>query len=229
MKQNLCVLMGIIVATCSTGYALDTTEAFDPGFSDLEVYLGYTGLDSPSELSAVSTEALLGVGVTSCFSIFVSFGTEADGYLGNSVDSYTMGLFWTAVDREIFDMDFFGSTGNGGAVSFGVETNIDFARWGFQAQIEETVENSDLTERDLSTRVQPLVYFRLTSGVELLSAIDFEYAGNEEGDNEFDYSTISFGINFPVTESIEMISQFDINQTDDDAVTGASIGFVAGI
>lgn len=229
MKQNLGILMGLLVAACSTGYALDTTEAFDPGFSDLEVYLGYTGLDSPSELSAVSTEALLGIGVTGSFSTFVSFGTETDGYLGNSVDGYTMGLFWTAVDKEMFDIDFFGSTGTGGGMSFGVETNIDFAQWGFQTQIEETLENSDLTERDLSTRVQSLVYFRLESGVELLSAVDFEYAGNEEGDNEFNYSTISFGINFPVTESIEMISQFDINQTDDDAVTGASIGFVAGI
>ncbi len=39
-----------------------------------------------------------------------------------------------------------------------------------------------------------------------------------------------FGVNYPVTESIELISQFDlIKISDDESITGVSLGFVAGI
>ncbi|MCK5037403.1 MAG: hypothetical protein KAS73_16005, partial [Candidatus Sabulitectum sp.] len=75
-----------------------------------------------------------------------------------------------------------------------------------------------------------LLYYRLPSNVELLSAVDLEYAENEEGDKEFDYSSISFGVNCPVTESIELISQFDLIRVGDgETITGVSFGFVAGI
>ncbi|NOQ22768.1 MAG: hypothetical protein GQ565_09020 [Candidatus Aegiribacteria sp.] len=230
MRIRAGALLGLLLAVCSAGYALDTTEAFDPGFSDVEVYFGYQGLDSPSESSAVCTETLLGIGVTGNFSTFVSFSAEADGYLANAEDGFTMGLFWTAIEDEAVKLDFFGSTSTGGSIAFGVESNLDFDNWGFQAQIEETIENKNSNERNLSTRVQPLLYYRLSSGVELLSAVDFEYAENEDGEKEFDYSSISFGVNFPVTESIEMITQFDlINTGDDETQTGISFGFVAGV
>ncbi len=230
MRNRTEVLLGMLLVVCSAGYALDTTEAFDPGFSDVEVYFGYQGLDSPSESSAVSTETLLGIGVTGNFSTFVSFCTKADGYLANAEDGFTLGLFWTAIEDEAVKLDFFGSTSTGGSISLGIESNLDFDNWGFQGQIEETIENRNSNERDQSTRLQPLLYYRLASGVELLSAVDFEYAENEDGEKEFDYSSVSFGINFPVTESIEMISQFDlINTGDDETQTGVSFGFVAGV
>lgn len=66
--------------------------------------------------------------------------------------------------------------------------------------------------------------------VELLTAVDLEHSDNEGGDNEFDYSSVSFGIKFPATESIELISQFDlIDAGDDETIKGISFGFVAGI
>ena len=49
MKIRVEVLLVLVLAVSSTGYALDTTEAFDPGFSVLEVYFGYHGIDNSSE------------------------------------------------------------------------------------------------------------------------------------------------------------------------------------
>lgn len=230
MKVRIEVLLGLLLAVSSTVYALDTTEAFDPGFSDVEVYFGYQGLDNPSESSVVSTEALLGIGVTGNFSTYVSVAVESNGYLDNAEDGFTMGLFWTALESEVVKLDMFGSTGTGGSIAFGIESNLDLENWGLQIQIEETIESKNSIERDQSLRFQPLLYYRMPCGVEMLSAIDFEYAGNESGDKEFDYSTVSFGVNYPVTESIELISQFDlINSGEDKTETGISFGFVAGV
>jgi len=229
LKIRIEVLTCLILALCSTGYALDTTEAFDPGFSDLEVYFGYEGLDNTSESSVVSTETLLGIGVTGNFSASVSYAVESNGYLANSEDSFAMGLFWTAVEKEMIKLDFFGSTGTGSSIAFGIESNLDFDNWGLQMQIEETIENRNSNERDQSTRLQPLLYYRLSDGVELLSAIDLEYAENEDGDSEFEYSSISFGANFPVTDSIELITQFDLINGEEKTESGISFGFVAGV
>jgi len=53
---------------------------------------------------------------------------------------------------------------------------------------------------------------------------------NCEGSQMQQFASISFGINCPVTESIELILQFDlIRVSDDEIITGVSFGFVAGI
>lgn len=230
MKIRVKVLLGLLLAVSSTGFALDTTEAFDPGFSDLEVYFGYFGLDNSSESSIVSAETLIGIGVTGNFSTYVSYAVESNGYLANTEDSVTMGLFWTAIEAEVVKFDLFGSTGTGGSIAFGIESNIDLTNWGFQFKIEETIANKNSSEREQFTSFQPLLYYRFASGVELLSAVDLECAGNESGDKEFDYSSFSFGINFPLNESIEAISQFDlVNGDNDETEIGISFGFVAGV
>jgi len=230
MKIRVEVLLGLLLAISSTGYALDTTEAFDPGFSDLEVYSGYHGLDNPSESSVVSAETLIGIGVTGNFSTYISYAVESNGYLANTEECVSMGLFWTAIESETVKLDLFGSTGTGGSVAFGIESNIDLDNWGFQLQVEETTANKNASERDQSTLLQPLLYYRFSSGVELLSAVDLQYAGDENGEKEFCYSSVSFGINFPVNESIEAISQFDlVNGDNDENEIGISFGFVAGV
>ena len=230
MKIRIEVLLGLLLVVNSTGYALDTTEAFDPGFSDLEVYFGYLGLDNSSESSVVSAEMLIGIGVTGNFSTYVSYAVESNGYMANAEDGLTMGLFWTAIESEVVMLDLFGSTGTGGSIAFGMESNLNLKNWGLQIQIEETLANKNSSERDISTRLQPLLYYRFSSGVELLSAVDLEYAENESGENEFDYSSVSFGVNFPVNESIEAVSQFDfVNGDNDENEIGISFGFVAGV
>lgn len=230
MKIRVELLLGLLLTVSSTGFALDTTEAFDPGFSDLEVYLGYLGLDNPSESSVVSAETLIGIGVTGIFSTYISYAVESNGYLANSEDYVTMGLFWTALEAEVVKFDLFGSTGTGGSIAFGIESNIDLTNWGFQLKIEEAIANKNSSEREQFTALQPLLYYRFSSGVELLSAVDLEYAGNESGENEFDYSSFSFGINFPLNESVEAISQFDlVNGDNDETEIGISFGFVAGV
>ncbi len=192
MEIKVGVLSCMLLAVCSTSYALDTTEAFDQGFSDVEVYFGYAGLDNPSVASTVSSEMLLGIGITESFSTSVCFSTEADGYLANPSDGISVGLLWTAINSDAFKLDLSGSTGTDGSKALGMESNFDFNNWGFQTQIEETIENKNSNERNMSTRLQPLLYYRLPGDVELLTAVEFEYSENEDGDNEFDYSSVSF-------------------------------------
>jgi hypothetical protein len=224
------LIASVLVLLTGVASALDTTEAFDPGFSDLEFYMAYTGLDNQSASSVVSWETLLGIGLTERFSSFVTMSVSSNGYLDNSEDAMGMGLFWTAIDGEGMKLDLCGSTGTGGAVSAGLEVNLDQSDWGFQLQAAETVENGGTNERSMSTELQPLLYYRTPCGAEFLAAVDFAYAEAEDGDNEFDWSTCSAGVNFMVTENIEAITQLDVvNSGDDETDVGISLGIVAGV
>ncbi|MBN2587712.1 MAG: hypothetical protein JXR55_10505 [Candidatus Fermentibacteraceae bacterium] len=221
------MMMTLISGVC---YALDTTEPFDSGFSDLEFYAGYAGLDDPSSRSEVSFETLLGAGLTESFSAFVTVSVSSDGYLDQSEDHQGMGLFWTAVEGEWLDLDLYGSTGTGGGVSIGTEINCDLNGWGLQLNAEETVENAGPGERTFSTALQPLAYCRFSGGLELLGALDLLYDDSQDGGYELDWSAFSAGVNFPIIESIEGITQFDvINSGEDEIETGISVGIVAGV
>ncbi len=225
-------LRSIMMITLLSGicYALDTTEPFDPGFSDVEFYAGYAGLDNPSSHSEVSFETLLGAGLTENFSALVFVSVSSDGYLNQSEDTQGMGLFWTVIGRECLDLDLYCSTGTGGGVSVGTEINYDSNGWGLQLNAEETIENGGPEERTISTALQPLVYCRFSGGIELLGALDLLYADSEDGGNELDWSAFSLGVNFPIIENIEGITQFDVmNSGEDETETGISVGIVAGV
>jgi hypothetical protein len=225
-------LRSVMMMTLLSGicYALDTTEPFDPGFSDVEFYAGYAGLDNPSSRSELSFETLLGAGLTGNFSAFVVFSVSSDGYLNQSENSQGMGLFWTVVEGECLDLDLYCSTGTGGGIAMGTEINCDSNGWGLQLNAEETVENGGPGKRTFSTALQPLAYCRFSGGIELLGALDLQYADSGDGGNELDWSAFSVGVNFSIIENIEGITQFDVmNSGDDETETGISVGIVAGV
>ncbi len=198
--------------------------------SDVEVYLGYQGLTDSSELSTFSKEMLIGIGITEKFSTSICFSSESDGYLANAGNDVSIGLFWTAVSKDNYKVDLLTSTNTNGGISACVEFNYDSDNCGCQLQVEEAIENKESMERQLCTSIVPLVYCKIHNNIELLSAVNFDYNENEEGNREFDYSSFSFGLNCPVSDSVELISQFDLNMTSDDkTISGISFGFVAGI
>ena len=52
-----------LVITSSTALALDTTEAFEPGASDVELYLDVGGIGAEGPDRSLGTELVLGYGL----------------------------------------------------------------------------------------------------------------------------------------------------------------------
>ena len=230
MKIRILLFIAILFNISGVSIALDTTEAFDIGFSDAEVYFSYLGFTDTSDLSTFSKEMLIGIGITENFSTSINFSSESNGYLANSGNDVSLGLFWTALSNDSYKVDILTSTNKNGSIAGAVELNLDFDNSGFQLQVEEMLENKDSSSRELLTSIQPLLYYKINSNLELLSAATFDYNENEESEREFEYSSFSLGFNYMVSNSVELISQFDIvTATDEETITGASIGFVAGI
>ncbi len=234
MKGTALVTVTALLLLTSVVGALDTTEAFDPGCSDFEMYLGTSGLGLDQDESAIEFEGLLGVGITRVFSASMAYSVESDGRLGNSADYLTLGLFWTVVEKEGFMLDLYGSTGTGGGISIGTEINLLTGAFGFQLNVENTCENSGGSENKIENTVaiEPLVHRNISDEIELLAAVGITYHPDaEDNGDKVEFNTASLGANFMLDDTIELITQFDcyIPEDDGDVSIGFSIGFVATI
>ena len=98
----------------NTVFALDTTEPFDLGFSDFELYSGVGGIGQASGERILNVEGVIGVGLTEALSSSFNYGLNSDERLANSGNNFGLGLFWTPLDLEIFDLDLFAQAGSGG-------------------------------------------------------------------------------------------------------------------
>ena len=80
------------LAWASKALALDTTEPFDTGFSDFELYFGAGGLGLGAGERTLATEACIGVGLTETLSGTLFYGVESDEYLSSDEDELSAGL-----------------------------------------------------------------------------------------------------------------------------------------
>jgi len=222
------LLLLTALATTGAVHALDTTENFDPGFSDLEVYFSTDGLGRLPEESTVAFETFCGMGITGSLGAFVSAAFESDRHLAEPEDALSMGLFLTAVDGDPLSLDFYWSTGTGGAITAGTELNLVSNIAGLQLNTAVTWENRGDAIL-ASTWIQPLFHRSLSDRCEVLAAADVVYDQNAAPDeDEMEFVSVSGGFNYAAFDGIELIGQVDwISPDGDDPCAGFSVGMIA--
>ena len=233
LKKSLYCIGAFVlsVALTSPTIALDTTEPFDIGFTDNEMYFGFNGAGLGKGDKSLAWEHLVGAGITDRFSTLFFYSLESNEFLGDKVADVGIGLFLTIIDIEVFDFDISGSVCMHGSFVFATELNLDFKKSGIQLTIEEGLENGgdNADEILFSTALVPLFHFSVTESLQLLTAIDVTFIHNGDDGGATEVGGAGLGLNIGLNNAIELITEigFDIPQNDEDFSMGISVGFIA--
>ena len=235
----------LLVGTAPPALALDTTEPFDLGVSNAEVYLGYGGLGVGPADRELSSEMVLGYGLTPGFSAYLATCTAvAEQNLRGGTD-LCLGLFGTAVDTDHFDLDLMldleasGEGMNALGLAPGIELNYDrdpdMASWGLFLRTgvaaygqDAELETADV-RRVVDLGVHPGAYYRLNERHELLVEFDVALGLGRDRDPADDTRGVAFGLNSMITPEIELITQLHrgLPQDGEDGAWDLNVGFVA--
>lgn len=207
--------------------ALDTTEPFDLGFSDNELYISFTGIGADKGERRLSAEYVIGAGITESFSSMFTLAIESDEFFGNTASEFGIGLFLNSIDNEHLKLDFMTGFSSAGSLTLGTEINLDFNRFGIQLSVEEALSHGGTTLDDVNieTSVAPLVYYSVNDVIQALASIDFVLPGGGVAE----IGVASVGLNAVINDAIELITEFgiDIPQDGEALTVGVSIGIVA--
>ena len=136
-------------------FAADTTETFDLGASDFELYLGFDGAGLEKYEKTVWAEVLVGFGFVERFSGWVALSAEANERFAAGEGGASFGVFGTPLDTEYLDLDLSLGAGFGGDEVFaapGLELNLDarpdLALCGLYVRVEEALAGRDETIAD---------------------------------------------------------------------------------
>jgi hypothetical protein len=229
MKMKKIIVTMILAGSL---YALDTTEPYNLGFSDIELTGSYCGCGLERNERTLGWEGLIGVGITERFSVSAIYAMESDDYLVTRDNEFVFELFYTAVETEQFDVDVFGNTGTGGGYGLGLELNLDFPSFGFQLAAEEGMENKETPDDELlfTTVLAPLAFYNLSESMQLLAGIDFSIAHNAlQGEKSFTVGSAALGYNIGLLDALEWLVHVGVNipQDDEDVSFGFALQFIA--
>ncbi len=231
-KENTFLSAFLTIFTAvSLSIALDTTEPFDIGFTDNEMYVGFGGAGLGKGEKALAWEHVIGAGITDKLATTFFYSLEANEFLGNQSVSGGIGVYLSVLDLDLFDIDILSSFDSEGSFGLATELNIDFSKAGIQLTVEEGMENAGTRTHKIlfNTNVAPLIHFSPTESIQLLTGIDFAiiHSGVDSGTAEV--GGAGLGLNVGLNDAIELITEvnFDIPQDEEKFSTGMSIGFVA--
>lgn len=226
MEKKFLITITTVLFFSSLSLALDTTEPFERGFSDNELYLGFNGIGLNKGQKSLGLEYVLGAGVSDRLSSTLVLSLGTNEYFNYSYLGAGVGLFLNAIDLELFKLDFMTSLSSDGIFTFGTEINLDFKAIGFQLTLEEALENDGEFKVLPSTALVPQANFNLGESVQLLTAVDLTFSrdGAEIG-------AAAIGANIVLNDIVELINEisFDIPQDSEKFSAGLLIGFVATI
>ncbi|MBW2524604.1 MAG: hypothetical protein JRI23_10530 [Deltaproteobacteria bacterium] len=239
MKRSVCLRIAATTAllTAATAAdAADTTETFDEGAADIEVYTGVDGLGLGQGAATFAGETVLGYGIVKRISAYARAAASANDLLEDGDGEAALGLFGTPVETDHFDIDLGVDVGwNPGSalITPGVELNLDaepdLALAGVYLRGEEALvtrkeaaaeppdgsppggeaeTGTDETVLAPTTVLTLGTYWTMAEGHQLLLEADAGVAHRPAEDEEtFDFGGVALGYNFEVHESVELISQ----------------------
>lgn len=242
------VWLGIGLASGATvARAADTTEPFDLGASNLDLYLGAAGLGLRQDQVEVGGSTMLGYGLAERFSAMVGGDLVGNGYLADGAATLFGGVYGTVVESDHLDWDLFlvlaGGAEAGGqlVVAPSFELNLDLApdrqSWGVYvrgglaaAGQREAVGVDEARWRvSLELPVEAGSYLTVADGHQLLIEGDFVVTEANRGRRAIEAWGIALGYNVQVTEVIELINELglDIPRRGEPPAASVSFGFIA--
>lgn len=254
-KSNHPVKWGIVAAfvtvlTSQVNYAADTTETFDRGASDAELYFGYDGVGLKNTERMINSEFVVGFGLLERLSVYITAGLEATDQFSNAAGALNFGLFGTPIDKDHFDLDLFFNLGVGGEgfsefqATPSLELNLDHdpehRTFGFYLRGGVPIYGRELAvtdpEQEPSSQVTAHLestagaYYTLTDGHQLLLEYDMGFRPDPaEDEHAAEIGGLTLGYNIGLGDYIELINQvfLDIPQDNETTAWGFSVGFIA--
>lgn len=207
--------------------ALDTTEPFEIGFTDNEVYAGAGGIGNRSGGQSIGANYVLGAGITDRLSTILSFSVATDELLAQAQSDLNLTLFFNVIDYKEFEGDLLVTFNKEGAWCFSAELNLDFEKTGFQLTIEEGFENSGSGRETvgITTGIAPLAWWSANDRMQLLTGIDIAFGS---GTQTIDIGTAAVGCNVVLSSAIELITEvgFDVPEKGSKATGSISVGIL---
>ncbi len=235
MTRSLFTMVTVFACLSAPAMALDTTEGFDKGLTDVEYSLSSGGMGLKAAERSLEQTLTLGAGLPANLSVAGSVTMGSDGNLENGAHSVEAMLLHSTVDTEHFDLDLMLTTGHDGDLSIapGFEINLDkandLAAFGFFAGVAFPIFAQD-GEKTFDIEVAPGVYYTINEDQQILLGFDFTYHKDaEEGGRDVDLGSVALGYNVNIADGLELITEVgvDIPQDDEDVSFSASIGLVA--
>lgn len=167
---------------------IDTTETFNLGYSDFEIYHNISNFDDK-----IDSDIVLGVGITKNLSSSFLISITKDE------TSFSGGLFSTIYNSKNFDIDLYYSFDSSMKFLIGNEINIDFKNFNLGIYIKnEYIFNSDYFIAIGS-------YYNVSDKLTFLMEFDLSI-------NKKKKSKVSIlGINYLIKENIELITEYSFN------------------
>lgn len=241
-RVTLLALVSMMVPAASR--AADTTETWDRGAFDVELFLGYDGLGRRSAADHMaSIEFVLGYGILPELAIYTTLGIEADGALSMPLGGVALGLYGTPLDTRHVDLDLFLEVGIGGpgfrewSLTPSLELNVDAhperLTWGFFVRAGLPMHgrpDGAGGPSAASLDVEGLLgaYWRPHRDHELVLEFDtrFHPVHGADHDRRAEVGGLALGYNVMILDGVEFLTQVSA-----DVPQGAepwSVGFTAG-
>lgn len=232
-------LTTVLALLCAAplAYAADTTEAFDQGAVDAELYLAVANPDRVEGQAA--SDVVLGYGLTGRFSLLVGVTLEQNlqGDARNS--DLHLGAFYNLLDTEHWDFDLFLFNHVGGEAfrrwqaEPGFELNLDSdnAMSGVGLYLRGSValgthpEKTNTGHRVLFTwEVGTTLgaYWTMASGHQLLVEADAGVVAEPGPERRFNLGGVALGYNVTLSSWLELINQLYLDLPQE----GEQLGYV---
>ncbi|HPF36082.1 MAG TPA: hypothetical protein P5571_04495 [Candidatus Krumholzibacteria bacterium] len=235
-SQPIFAVFCLLLLAGPSARAADTVETFEPGMSDMELYLAHDGLGRDSAEQAVAGEMVLGVGLTPRLSAYISTVQSSNPYFTEGVRELGIGLFGTVRDGDHVDLDLMLDlrTLHDGASAASVHPSLelnwdaapDLARWGLYARtgLALSGETTDLGPRRIREMDVTLGFYRtLGAGRQLLLEYDWNRC---DAAGCWEQGSLVAGFNAELVTGMELISQVGLGTPG----AGASgVGFLFGL
>jgi len=247
MTLTRCTLptLAFLLTVSVSAWAVDTVEPFALGASDFELYAGSEGLGQGLSAVTFTEDAVLGYGLTERLSATLSGSVVSDRRHRVVEQAVSAGLYGTAVDSGLLDLDLFLAWGMVDDTSprtelvTGLELNLELSEAGlfltafetFGGREQEAVTGSPPdTERTFTTELGLGAFLDVAEGHQLLALFEssLEHVP-EPGSSVTEGVGFALGYNVMVSDSLELINEVGVLVSSGDASSsfGLSSGFLA--
>ncbi|HNZ03505.1 MAG TPA: hypothetical protein PLY68_09930 [Myxococcota bacterium] len=231
----LCVALMLV---SMPAWSLDTTETFEQGALDLEIFAGFHGFSGGRHFEGFDFEAALNYGLVDRFSIYGKGQIGSNGDFTAATGGAAFGILGNPLDTDHFDLDLmveFGFGDYGVAVIPAVELNFDLVpdlkKWGMYLRVEEIIMadmNAGGSGFTAYTAMTFGTYWAIVEGHKVLAEYDMQFANMPAaGERTVDVGRVALGYNLGIGNNVDMINEVhcDIPQSGEKAGFGFSIGF----
>lgn len=237
MKSIICLTIILIIpGLCRQARGLDTVEVWEPGATNMEVYLGATSLNHQVERRVLG-ETLIGYGITPELSAYLGTHLEGAADFSRGSNDLFLGLLFNPLDSEHLDLDLLldlASADSTLELRPGLELNLELdsrGRAGLYTRIWLPVGTPDQAQvpapaPTLGVDLVLGAHWRPAQGHQLLLEIEDQGIAST-GTRTPGFDRIAMGYNLVLVETLELIIQVD--QTGETLNPGILTGFVASL